>query len=199
MMEQEGLKPFSVVAENKQTKKKETIVLNQLDLAETLGHNLTTEQADVLTMMLYVKDRYNVSGRAYHQIAKLCKQMPIHYRLKEKIAELNHHWSIRPTPNGTAGVQQSLVDRLQIRIRKLVEVTSADAPFKMSKKVQVKLFGDGTRIGKRLHVVNFTFTLLDEGSKAYSFEGNHILAIVKVDEKYDSLKLALEDVIAEVK
>ena len=44
----------------------------------------------------------------------------------------------------------------------------------------VKLSGDGTNIGKRLHVVNFTFTMLDEGEKAYSAEGNHVLAIVKV-------------------
>ncbi len=77
-------------------------------------------------------------------------------------------------------------------------MTSADAPFKLSKKVQVKLSGDGTKIGKRLRVVNFTFTLLDEGSKAYSFEGNHILAIFKEPEKYDSLKQMLGDVIAEV-
>ena len=31
-------------------------------------------------------------------------------------------------------------------------------------KERVKLSGDGTNIGKRLHVINFTFTLLDEGS-----------------------------------
>ena len=31
-------------------------------------------------------------------------------------------------------------------------------------------------MGKRLHVVNFTFTILDEGRKAYSAEGNYCLA-----------------------
>ena len=59
--------------------------------------------------------------------------------------------------------------------------------------------GDGTSIGKRLHVINFTFTLLDEGDKAYSYEGNHSLAIFKEQESYEGLGNALEDIIKEVK
>lgn len=57
--------------------------------------------------------------------------------------------------------------------------------------------GDGTRIGKHLHVVNFTFAMPDEWSKAYTYQGNHILAIFKEPEDYESLKREL-DVIAEV-
>ena len=40
--------------------------------------------------------------------------MPRHYKLKDRIAELNKHWNIRPTPEGTCGVQQSLEERLQL-------------------------------------------------------------------------------------
>ena len=89
---------------------------------------------------------------------KICKQLLRHYCLKVKIRELNRLWDIRPTPNGTVGVQQSLTDRLHIRILKLVEVTSADAPFKVLKKVRVKLSGDGRNIGKRLHMPYYHFT-----------------------------------------
>ena len=46
----------------------------------------------------------------------------------------------------------------------------------------MKLSGDGTSIAKCLHVLNFVFTLLDEGEKAYSYEGNHCLAIFKEKE-----------------
>jgi len=28
-------------------------------------------------MMLYIKDRFDVSGRAYHEMAKVCKEMPL--------------------------------------------------------------------------------------------------------------------------
>ena len=62
----------------------------------------------------------------------------------------------------------------------------------------MKLSGDGTNIGKRLHVINFTFTLLDEGSVAYGYEGNHTLAVLKEPENYKSLAKGLEDIRLEV-
>ena len=80
------------------------------------------QEADVVSMMLYVKDRYNISGSAYHELASLCRQMPRHYRLKERIAELNLKWSIQPTPEGTVGVQQSFEERLRMCLERLVSI-----------------------------------------------------------------------------
>lgn len=65
--------------------------------------------------------------------------------------------------------------------------------------VRVKLSGDVTSIGKQLHVINFTYTLLDEGEKACSAEGNHTLAVFREHKNYQSLKKALEDAILKVK
>ena len=62
----------------------------------------------------------------------------------------------------------------------------------------MKLTGDGTNVGKRLHVVNFGFTILDEGDIACSAAGNHCLAIFKEPESYQSLKNALKDIISDV-
>ena len=39
------------------------------------------EELDTINMMLYVKDRFNVSGGAYHEMAQLCRDMPRHYKL----------------------------------------------------------------------------------------------------------------------
>ena len=50
-----------------------------------------------------------------------------------------------------------------------------------------------------MHVVNFTFTLLEEGARSYASEGNHTLAIFKSQESYKKLGDALEDIRAEVK
>ena len=47
-------------------------------------------------------------------------------------------------------------------------------------------------------MVNFGFTLLDEGDKAYSPAGNHCLVIFKEPESYQSLKNCLKDIISEV-
>ena len=54
--------------------------------------------------------------------------------------------------------------------------------------MNVKLSGDGTRIGKRLHVVLFTFKLLEE-EQYCSTLGNHILAIFKQPKSYESLSI----------
>ena len=64
--------------------------------------------------------------------------------------------------------------------------------------MRVKLTGDGTNIGKRLHVVNFGFTIIDEGDLAYSAAGNHYIAIFKQTEDFASLKAALQDIVTEV-
>ena len=69
---------------------------------------------------------------------------------------------ICPTPNGVVGVQQALEDRVRVRISTLLQTVQSDAPFHIYEKVHVKLSGDGTWVGKRLHLVNFTFTLLEE-------------------------------------
>ena len=90
-------------------------------------------------------------------------------------SELNKLWEIRPTPNSTHGVQQCLKDRIEIRLKHLIASSPANAPFMHNKTVHVKLSGDGTKIGKRLHVVALNFMLLDE-NQACSAAGNHILA-----------------------
>lgn len=66
------------------------------------------------------------------------------------------------------------------------------------RRYELKLSGEGTWVGKRLHVVNFPCTSPDEGALSYSSEGNHALAIVKVPESYESLEKALEDIHREV-
>ena len=48
--------------------------------------------------------------------------------------------------------------------------------------IKVKLSGDGTNIGKRVTVVNFTFTILNRKELAMGEKGNYVLAIVKTTE-----------------
>ena len=86
---------------------------------------VSEDQLDVVSMMLHVKDRFNVSGCAYHEMAKLCQEMPRHYKLKERIKQLNTLWKMTYS-NGVVGVQQSLKDRLIIRVQHLISSTPAD-------------------------------------------------------------------------
>ena len=197
-MEQEGYTPIAVQVLNRATHEIEHITMENVQ--DLVGSSFEVEPDDIdrLDMILLVKDSYSVSDAAYHEMAQLCKSLPRHYKLKDRIKELNKHWNIQTLPHDIEGVQQSLEDRLRIRVEHLVKVSSPDSEFMLSKKLNVKLSGDGTCIGKRLHVVCFTFTLLEESEKTGSFEGNHVLAIFKTPEKYNFVKNALEDIIRDV-
>ena len=94
-------------------------------------------------------------------------------------------------PGNTIGVQQNIRERLTERVEHLLKNSLPTDSIVQNKKIQVKLSGDGTNIGKRLHVVNVTFTILDEGSKAMSASGNHMIAIIKEPEDYDKLAKSL--------
>ncbi len=105
--------------QNRTTGEVETIML---DREGFLGpeENISDGEVDTLNMMLCVKNRFDVSGGAYHEMAQLCREVPRHYKLKDRIAELNKLWNIRPTPEGTCGVQQSLEERLRHCLEHLV-------------------------------------------------------------------------------
>lgn len=87
-----------------------------------MSEDVSDGDLDLVSMMLYIKDRYNISGQAYHEMASLCREMPRHYRLKEKIAALNSKWNIHPTPEGTVGVQQRIAECLHDCIERLVSI-----------------------------------------------------------------------------
>lgn len=170
-LQEDGYVPLKVEVKNVKTGTTETIELD----AEVFGQdaeNLSSDDLQTINMMLFIKDKFNVSSWAYHELAKVCKSMPRYYKIQRRIAELNLQWNITPTPNGTCGVQQTLESRLRQHVLHLHHISSPDATFRYNNCLRVKLSGDGTNIGKRLHVVNFTFTLLEEGALAYSAEGN---------------------------
>ncbi len=81
-----------------------------------LNVNVRVEQLQTINMMLFIKDKLNVSGRAYHKLAKVCKSMPRHCKLQQRTREFNVQWNILPTPNGTCGVQQSLAEDLHQQV-----------------------------------------------------------------------------------
>ena len=68
-----------------------------------------------------------IDTSSYHEMSQVCKSLPCSYKLEQRIKELNSIWDIRPTPNGTVGFQQSLEDRLRIRVQHLLKSLEPDA------------------------------------------------------------------------
>ena len=122
----------------------------------------------------------------------ICEQLPHLSKLKKMAKNLNSSWEIKPCPENS-GVQQSLKSRLSIRVQHLLKGENIS----VGEKLRVQLSGDGTKICRKLNLINFTFTLLNEGALAMSPSCNHTIAIVNGSEKYEHLKTALGDVITE--
>ena len=125
-------------------------------------------------------------------MSKLCSDIPRTHKLKELAQEINNKFELKPTPCGK-GIQQSLHDQLTWRLQQLKQKNLLPS----SNELRVRLSGDGTNIAKNLHVINFTFTIIEETNCTSTATENHTLAILNVPEKYDSIKEGLADIITE--
>ena len=61
-------------------------------------------------------------------------------------------------------MQISLKKKLSERVEHLIQISPCDADFRTHQIIKVKMTGDRTWMGKRLHIVTFEFTVLDKGS-----------------------------------
>ena len=71
-----------------------------------------------------------------------------------KLKELNAKWNLQPTPGQAERVQLSFRESLEEQEIRL----QGKGVFNMNTKIKVKISGDGTNIGKRLKIVNVTYT-----------------------------------------
>jgi hypothetical protein len=147
-LEHDGYLPSKLILSNIKTGETETVTLHECEPLQ--ADESTEEEVNIINMILYLKDRYNISGvfsticvctwcicvvmlcvtcyvpivyiigNAYHEMAQLFKSMPRHYKLKNRISQLNTLWNISLTPDGTVGVQQKLEERLQFCLQNLV-------------------------------------------------------------------------------
>lgn len=181
---------------NENSNEYETLTLVDEENIQTSSQTETLTDGDIdeINLLLYTKERFNISNEAYHELSMICKDLPRSWKVQERIKYINSKWNLSITPGDTCGIQQSIKERLEIRLQALLKSIPSNSAFKKNNKIRVKLSGDGTNIGKRLHVINVTFTILDESTKAASADGNHLVAVIKEPENYDKLSKALADI-----
>ena len=93
----------------------------------------------LLKKTLYIKDKYNISNEAYHELAMTNPEIPSSYRLLKTVKEINSESIIRSTPEKAIGIQQSLKERLTKRLHHIHKVN----PKFQQSIIQVKITGDG--------------------------------------------------------
>ncbi len=56
---------------------------------------------DNMNLLLYVKERFNISDISWHELASMSKGRLTKYSLKKPVVRLNSQWEIFPTPCST--------------------------------------------------------------------------------------------------
>lgn len=195
--ENEGFQPCLLELQDKNTG--DQVILNVSKGTFTCKDDQakTTDASARIHSTLHVKDKFSISNKAYHELSMM-SDLPSSSQIKKLTVSLNSQCDIRSCPNGIIGVQQSIRARIVQRLTHFIQKATKEG-ISVPTTIRIKLTGDGTRIARGLNIINFAFTILEEGNKAYSVLGNYTIAILKASETYDELALGLQDICEEAK
>ena len=147
-------------------------------------------------MLLYIKENFQISDKAWQELSIRSGKLPSKYSLKQRVRELNKLWNIFETPGDQLGIEKmSLKESLTGQISRMQrgnDLNNTDT-------LKIKVSGDGTRIGKLLQPLNVSYAIINEGAVAASLQGNHIIAIVKAKDDYANIRDNLTDLKEEMK
>ena len=87
---------------------------------------ITDEQLDNVYLLLYVKDQFQISDKAWHELSVQTKDLPSTYSIKKRIELLNKQWNVFPTSGTTEGVQMKLKDSLMEQTSRLMKRNKLD-------------------------------------------------------------------------
>jgi len=69
---------------------------------------------------LYIKEKYNISNEAYHEISMTNPEISSTYSLHKEAKQMNSKCIIQETPGQAIGVQQSLKEKLTKQIKHIL-------------------------------------------------------------------------------
>jgi len=151
---------------------------------------------NIAKQTLFVKERYNISNTAYHELSMIHPAIPCMSMLNRLSKKMDAKSSLYPTPGLIEGVQQSFKERLKLRLTALVKKYPS---IKDEEYIRVKLTGDGTRVSRNMHIIVIAFSVLHGDENPNSPTGNHPIAMLNAEEKYEQLSVSLKDIEDEIK
>ena len=184
--------PSRIELKNKETN--EELTISQDGSIATTPSSICDTQT-LAKHTLYVKERFNISNTAYHELSMIHLSLPSWSALNKISKQMDTKSTIRPTPGPIIGIQQSLKQRLTVRLENLVKKfpNIKDEPY-----IAVKLTGDGTKVSRSMHILVIAFTILDGCENPNSPNGNHVIAMLNAQENYDHLSVAMKDIAEEI-
>lgn len=149
---------------NKENGTYETLTLVDEDALQldSEAKEITDQDLDDVNYWILIKDKYNLSNEAWHELAMKCKEIPTKGKISREIGELNKRWSLKETPGEAEGLQISFKESLTEQLLRLQE----NSKLGDDATIKIKISGDGTNIGKRLKLENITYTIVNEKENA---------------------------------
>ena len=106
--------PISIQLNNKDTNETEVFNIETGKFSKEQQKGCTHDETTKLASFLYVKDKFAIADKAYHELSQLTSDLPHMHDLKKLAKCYDDESVIIPTPNEIVGIQQSLQERLKI-------------------------------------------------------------------------------------
>ena len=168
------------------TKKKKI----QLDIVQNKDDNL--KEIKVIDI-LKVKDQNNISDKAYQALRNLSLKIPSLHQIKKERKLLNSVFDINIIPEGAYANINNKLDRI-------IPFLIRHFPDKfVNREVIIKFSGDGTNICRNIKILNFTFTIINEGQIAKTASGNYTLGVFEIEaENHEELVRLFKDIAQQI-
>ena len=85
-------------------------------------HDLEKEK---VKSIVYIMDRFSLSGECYHEMAQLEPNFPRSYIVEGCVKSMNRHWNVTKTPGICAGAELPFKMLLEKEIEKLVSLITS--------------------------------------------------------------------------
>lgn len=153
---------------------------------------IETKDENILKKCLQFKDESLISDRIYEKMQKsiMTDKPKIHQIRKERIrlnTKINKNFKKYRNDYGNyVDCKSYICHQIKKNFNKLTIKDNI---------IRVKLSGDGTRVGKKIKCLNFTFTLPDSGLVSKTSKGNFTLGIFKIKkENRETLKEVMQGI-----
>ena len=173
----------------------EMLSIHQDGSTTSIKPQLSENKGTVIKQTLYVKERFNISDEAYHELCMVHPSLPRWSTLNKTSKDMSCNSAIFAIPGPIVGVQQSLKSRLTIRLQQMVKINPS---LVNESSINVKITGDGTQVSRSMHILVLAFTILDGNANPNSPSGNHTIAMLNAQEKYEHLSHAVKDIANEI-
>jgi len=148
---------------------------------------ITTAKADV-DKCIYFKDKITIADHKYHAFKngmELKMQMASLKAIRKRKAEISNFIEINEFSDGYYIKPTKLI---KIRIVKFLTALNNETLLR-NKKIQIKLSCDGTQLSRNVTIINFVFSIINEGKKASTASGNYRIGAFRIlKENYEAIK-----------